>query len=64
MGKTFRSNNEDSYKFRNRKKQNEERKKQRQVKRHKENEQLRNEKNYGEFLTDNFERFGRDNKGG
>ena len=60
MGRTFRTNNEDSFKFRNRKKTIEARKKQRQVKRHKQNEEIRNERNIGEFLTDNFERFGRD----
>lgn len=59
MGRTFRSNNEDSYKFRNRKKMTEARKKQRQHKRHKDNEQIRNEGNYKEFYTDDHERFGR-----
>jgi hypothetical protein len=35
------------------------RKKQRQHKRHKDNEQIRNEGNYKEFYTDDHERFGR-----
>ena len=64
MGKTFRTNNEDSFKFRKRKKVNEQRKKQRQHKRRNENEQIRTEPNYKEFLTDDFERFGRNPTGG
>lgn len=63
MGKTFKTNNEDSYKFRSRKKVNEQRKKQRQHKRRNENEQLRSEPNYKEYLTDDYERFGKNPTG-